>query len=791
MIQKEYDYDGAISTCLMDETGRLLPTALEMTIDSNPSKSESFISDIALKTANYYLKVNKPGYALQTADFIIIDERIHFYKSNGFVNECIDLLQKARRRKELYHLLKGHSKLEEGVNIAKKLNDTDRHIRFVLMVVRSKLLQNASHPIYSLEEQQKDTERLQLLLKVTHDRHLKEQLLYYTTLLAGINDWYDTYVNLSDDYLKIKAFDLYVGTLKNHLPHLSTIFKNLRQLLQLHNSDLDESMVKFFDVLKNDENYCMCSLMLQDLHVPDTEIYKKYKKDCDGMFMLNKLQIQLLFSNHTRSFAMKWLKIIANVLGYKCEKYTKCAGFTKVQDIIEVMHYYTHMIECKYYFDNFTIICPEFMNSNISVTLTELLSLPWICYIPVTDESVEALVKNQAVNSAFAKLGIKNSARHVSNWVFQHNHKIFSFVKDAEEIISTHLSIEISQLRMVDLSPVVSELEIITIGLLGIFSGVNNQQNIIIPQSYEISTRFFDTVNNKDLFSLLDDSKIEHTDILNLFYMIIRILLGDTHFESMLSKSLLMQYPPGCPFQQYHFERYFVLALTLLGNLTHHVAYEVKMLFKQNLRYLITSKKVKLKSQQEELIPLVNEAANACTTKEIFMIIYKIQRLHFRKTVTFDFNNKCFKAILPKNFPSFPLYSKVKSIQAQRELVFVKHEEMLKNVTTYDDAESNPVKFTKEIFSKDEEQTKQTTVPKELKLLPQFKAMTTMPPNSDPVKATKELLSEGEQTTPTTVPKELKLLPQFMWTKDQEALYGHIHIDKNVAKISQSKPKSK
>ena len=66
-----------------------------------------------------------------------------------------------------------------------------------------------------------------------------------------------------------------------------------------------------------------------------------------------------------------------------------------------------------------------------------------------------------------------------------------------------------------------------------------------------------------------------------------------------------------------------------------------------------------------------------------------------------------------------------------------------------------------------------------------------MPPNSDPVKTTKELVSEGEQTTPTTVPKELKLLPQFMWTKDQEALYGHIHIDKNVAKISQSKPKSK
>ena len=64
--------------------------------------------------------------------------------------------------------------------------------------------------------------------------------------------------------------------------------------------------------------------------------------------------------------------------------------------------------------------------------------------------------------------------------------------------------------------------------------------------------------------------------------MIIRILLGDALFDSMLSKSFLMEYPPGCPFQQYQFERYFVLALTLLGNLAHHLVYDIKMLFQQN-----------------------------------------------------------------------------------------------------------------------------------------------------------------------------------------------------------------
>ena len=677
----------------------------------------------------------------------------YFYKKNGFINECIDLLQKAKRFKELYYLLKGHNKLEEGVNIARKHNDADGHIMFVLMNIRSNLLQNANHPIYPKEAQQKDAQSLHLLLKDTHDKHLKQQLLYYTALLEGRNDWYDTYGCLSAGYLKVKAFDLYVGTLTNRLPHFNAIFKNLRQLLQLHNSTFDESMIKFFDVVKYDEKYCMSSLMLLDLHVPDTEMYKKYKRDCNGMFILNGSQIQLLFSNHTKSFATKWLKILDIVLGHKCEKYAKCRGYTKVQDIIEVMHFYTYIIECKYYYDKFKIRCPEFMNSDISTMLTKLLSLPWICYVPVTDESVVALIENHAVNSAFIKLKIYNSERYVTNWVFQHNQKIINFPKHAEETINAYLSIQISEIKLIYLSPVVSELEIITIGLLGILSKVNNQQNIIIPQSYEISIRFFDTFNCGSLFSLLDDSKMNQVDTLCLFYMIIKSLLGDTLSNSMLSKSLLMEYPRSCPFQQYQFERYFVLALTLLGNLTHNLSYDVKMLFQRNLRFL-TASTGKVKLRQDNLIPMINEAANACTTKQIFMIIYKIQKLHYRNMVTFDFNDNCFKAILPKTFQSFPLYSKVESIQTHRKPVFVEAKEMqVRNITTHDDAEDIN------------------------------KPMTTLLPKSDPAKTTKKLVSE-EQTKPATVPKELKLLPQFMWTKDKVALYGHIHIDKNVANIS-------
>ena len=198
----------------MDETGILLPDALKMTINANPPKSESFINDIALKTANYYLKVNKPGYALQTAMFIAVDKRIHFYKSNEFVDECIDILQRTRRLKELYCFLKGHNKLEEGANIAKKFNDTNEYVMFVLLIIRSKLLQNANIQIYSRKAQQSDAKELHLLLKVTHDYHLEQQLLYFIALLEGKNDWYNTHMKLSAQYLKIKAFDLYIDMFK-------------------------------------------------------------------------------------------------------------------------------------------------------------------------------------------------------------------------------------------------------------------------------------------------------------------------------------------------------------------------------------------------------------------------------------------------------------------------------------------------------------------------------------------------------------------------------------------------
>ena len=764
IIQKEYDIDGAISTCLMDETGSLLPAALEMALNVNPPKSESFLSDLALKTSNYYLKLNKPGYALETAVFITVDERINFYKSNGFVTEFINLLQKTRRLEELYHFLKGCNKFEEGASIAKKFKDIDNQIIFELMAIKSKLLRSANHPVYSKEARQNDAKKLQLLSKNTHD-HLQQLLLYYTALLEGKGDWYKIYMILDDHYLKIKAFDFYINMFKSNVSNhnVSTVFKNLRQLLHLYKSELDEKMIKFFDVSKIGKECYISPLMLQDLHGSDIEVYKK-DGDHDGMFVLNESRLQGLFRNHTKSFAINWLKIIDEVLGYEEEQYTIFSGYVKVQDIINVMYYYTVAIEHKYYYDKFNIKCPAKRNSGISKKLISLLNFSWICYIPITHNSAKALIENRVVNSAFVNLGIKNSTVFIEKWVFLNygNQRIVNFVKFAEETINSHISvIKPSKIRMIDLSPVIAKLEIITIGLLGILSEVDSEHKIVIPQSYEIATGFFNTTNDNHMFLLVADSEKEYGNILHLLNVIIKILLGDANFNSMLSMAFVLKYPDGCPLKQYQFERYFVLALALLGNLAPHLPNDVKILFLHSFKFLKTLKV----EHQKDFIPMIKEAVKASTTNKILRIISKIQQLHFRKMVTFDFNNDRFKIVPPEKFQSLPLYYKEddnagdiidKPMTTSHDS---KHELVSEEEQTKPSAVTQETEHKELVSDLEEEQTKPSAVPQETEHIEFVSEEEQTKPSAVPQETEyKEFVSEEEQTKPA-VPQELKLLP--------------------------------
>ena len=673
----------------MDKTGNLLPTALNMALDANLPITKYNISELALKVSSYYLKNNRPGYALETAIFIDEDERKRFYRSNGFINEYVNLLQETKNLSELYRFLKGCKNFEEGANIAMKFNDITNYIILRLMTIRSKLLQNqiVSCQVYSIDTQQNDAIELHLLLQKTKDDHLQQELLYYITVLEGRKNHTDL-----KGYFKIKAFDLHVNVFKDDAD-VPTIFKNLRSLLSLHNNNLNPCMIKFFDVLNIGDKYYISPLMLQELElcVSDTKVYKR---DEFGMAIMNGSQLQALFRKHNKSIAEKWLKIVDEILGYKDDKYKeqyhKFSSYVKVPDITNVIYYYINNIERKYYYDSFHINCncPIVLGNDISVMLKNLLSFPWICYIPAVHKSVETFTWNPAIKSAIKSgIGQIEIKGFVEKWVFHGVYqKISSFINFTEETIYSCLSTEI---EMIELSPVVSKLEIITIGLLGIFSNSNCDHKIVLPQSYEIVTGFFDSVNDYSLFSLITNLKMNSTDILLFLRSIVDILLGDMHSKSMLSMAISMKYSDNYPIL-YQFERCFVLALTLLGNLA---SYENNfyMLFNQSFKFLKTLTN-KLRPHQKDFIPVINKIVNATTTKEVFIIINTIQQFYKRSMVTFNHHNSCFKKVLPAKYPCFQLYAKPKIFEGP---VFTESTPLInimqdKPIITHKDAKEDP-----------------------------------------------------------------------------------------------------
>ena len=100
---------------------------------------------------------------------------------------------------------------------------------------------------------------------------------------------------------------------------------------------------------------------------------------------------------------------------------------------------------------------------------------------------------------------------------------------------------------------------------------------MVILQSYEIATGFFNSVNNYRLFSLITASEMSSADIY-FFHLIIKILLDDTLLKSMLSMAACVEYPNDYPIQ-YQFECSLVLVLTLLGNLASDLVTDINILF--------------------------------------------------------------------------------------------------------------------------------------------------------------------------------------------------------------------
>ena len=659
----------------MDTSGGLWMTLL-MALTSDPSDPEHSVHKSAVEAANYYLEIERPEHALEIVDTLLdTEERLDFYRMNGFIDELIEALLKSRNISEVYRVLKGSNEFEEGAIIAKGFNDVKTHLTFLLLDIKAKLW--TCDPEYTEMAKQSDLQKLQLLQKEIVDDFAKEQIAYCTAVLKNN---YEDYINILDTsygFMKSITYDAFLKAFKPkkyRLKSIISILRNLECFLRIYNVLVHQGFInkqiRIFYHIKilfngKGDSCIFPPIILQKLQV------KRYELDINGNVIVLLTELKESLIKYTRSIAKSWLKILDKLLG----KNVHSSGISfqhcvKAKYMIKTLQYCINLISCKHYFEQFKISYAKELDYSVTETmLLNVLSFPWICYIPNDHTTVEALLNVPVIANLFGQL------RLVKNWALQGNtDKFCNFKRFTQQKIDRYSKEELSDQKIASF---ISELEIITIGILAIMS---KDHYLIIPQSYEIVTEWFNEINGRKFFSTLRKQWEDGFDLLTQF---IKILLGDDPFANILARTYIMTHPDHYPIC-YQFERCFVLALTLLGNLAPLLDDGTKNLFQislQGIYKVSTAIQAKNTSDPKIFRYLIFEAANAATTDQLFDIIYKIQKLYSRKMITFNIQNKkkqSFEEVEPKNFPSFPLYpesttgqnsSKLDCFSAELELI--------------------------------------------------------------------------------------------------------------------------
>ena len=638
----------------MDISGGLWMTLL-MALTSDPSDPEHSVHKSAVEAANYYLEIERPEHALEIVDTLLdTEERLDFYRMNGFIDELIEVLLKTNNISEVYRVLKGSNEFEEGAIIAKGFNDVKNHFTFLLLDIKAKLW--TCDPAYTEIAKQSEIQKLQLLENKIFYRYSKEQITHCIAVLKNNFEDYKDALDTLYGFIKSITFDAFLKAFKPlnyRLNAIIPILKNLECLLRTYNLLVHQGFINkqirifyHIKIIYDDNKADRCifpPIVLQKLQV------NRYEVDMNGNVIVPLAELKESLIKYIKSIAKSWLKILDKLLGKNIHSsgnsFQHCV---KAKDMIKTLQYCINLISCKHYFEQFGISYATELDYCVTETmLLNVLSLPWICYVPNDHTTVVALLNVPVIANLFGKL------RLVENWAFQGNtDKFFNFKRFTKQTIDRY-SIEV--LSDQKIASFVSELEIITIGILAIMS---KHHYLIIPQSYEIVTDWFDEINDCKFFSTLRKQWEDGFDLLTQF---IKILLGDDPFANILARTYIMTHPDHYPIC-YQFERCFVLALTLLGNLAPLLDDDTKNLFQislQGIYKVSTAIQAKNTSDPKIFRYLIFEAANATTTDQLFDIIYKIQKLYSRKMMTFNIQNKkkqSFEEVEPKNFPSFPLY---------------------------------------------------------------------------------------------------------------------------------------
>ena len=443
---------------------------------------------MALKTAKYYIKCGKPGHARETTQLIELEERLRFYKQENWIVEVVELLQANRRLPELYRYLKGNNRFEDGANIAYKFKNFDDHFCFVLMDIKQKSL---NPDFYTDETKSQDIKTLTKFQGGDVDCILAilgcdaQKCLILHEKLEG--------------YRKAEVFNMYVNALQSNPERMSirTVFKNLRHLLHIYKSNSDGprgDMIKHFHVeIQNEDEYWVPPLTLHMLG--STEPKKKKHLDLDGMLMLTEGQLKSLFTTKIKSIAKTWLEMLHKVV----EKENESSVTLSEQRLFwAFLSKHALRIEYRYYLEQFGFkfeTTGDGTPCSATQMLLSMLNLEWICYIPIGHPEVQSnFIKDitdprTVVSKVFkqTKLPCMNIQGFLEQWMFQGSTKRLKFYyKSFSEFAADTIQMyrEITESDNPNIDRIVSELEVVTIGLLGIVSQLEGHwHKVILPQS--------------------------------------------------------------------------------------------------------------------------------------------------------------------------------------------------------------------------------------------------------------------------------------------------------------------
>ena len=628
-----------------------------MALTSDPSDPEHSVSNSALEAAYFYLRIEEPEHALKTvAHLVNAKDKLDFYLSECFVDEAITLSLKTKPIHDVYRIMKANNRFEEGAKVALEYNDIENHITFILLAIKEKLWSRDTS--YTKIAKQQDIEKLQLLEKQTDNFYTKEQIYYYIVVLKNNFKEYKRIIDISNGFMRPITFDACLHAFKSAI-QVIPIIKNLGFLLKIHKTHrhrlnhVDIQMKKFYHIKtfydfqdgENKSNFP--PIMLQKLRA------EKYTIDTHGTVVMPLQELKQLLDRHTRSIAKSWLKHLDKLLGKNDQSTDAFIRCTKIKHMINTLRYCSNLISCKYYYEQFEVSYDKDLDYCVTETmLINVLSLPWVCYVPKDHRTIEVFLRAPVIVQLFDQLSF------AKEWAFQGNLEYFyNLKKFAKEKIDYYSSITLTDSLI---SPFISALEIITIGFFGIFSLKNKHYCLIIPQSYEVVTEWFNEINHCKLFSILRKTSIKCEDVLDFLLRIINLLLGNDPLTNVLAKTYTMEYRDDYPIR-YQFERCFVLALTLFGNLAPFLDNNIKILFQSNLKTVDKVSSIieaKNTSHPKKFRRLINEAANATTTDELHIVIYKIQKLYSRKMVMFNLQVGAtpFEVVEPTEFPSYLLY---------------------------------------------------------------------------------------------------------------------------------------